>query len=86
MTIANTHQVLPQDGALYDSTSPGTNYYTVLPDGNTTGPDLAKRPVAGAWVAFTVYPNFNKWGYAVGLIEGTTTKVRIPLADHPDGG
>lgn len=86
MAQVNTKQLLPQDGSLYDSANLPENYYTVVPDGNATGVSLAKRPQAGAWVAFTVYPNFNKTGYATALIEGTTTKVRIPLFDHPDGG
>jgi hypothetical protein len=78
----NVSVILPQDGVRYGDQS----YWAQVPQQTNAGLDLCKAPQAGAFVALTVYPNFNKLGYVTVREDNSGTKYRILLTDHPDGG
>ncbi len=78
----NMSVLLPQDGVRAGDQA----YYTQVPSQTTAGLTITKTPVAGAFVALTVYPNFNKLGYLTVREDDSGTKYRILLTDHPDGG
>lgn len=78
----NISVILPQDGVRAGDQP----YYAQVPQQSEAGVTVVKAPSAGAFVALTVYPNFNKLGYLTVREDNTGTKYRILLTDHPDGG
>jgi hypothetical protein len=78
----NVSVILPQDGTRYAD----QKYWSQVPQQSDTGLDLVKAPLAGSFVALTVYPNFNKLGYLTVREDNSGTKYRLLLTDHPDGG
>lgn len=88
MTVKSTHQILPQDGALYDSSAPQQNYFTKVPNGANNGLDLVKNPSATSWAVFSAMSGGA--GYVSAIFGSATatsagTKVVIPLLGMPDG-
>lgn len=78
----NISVILPQDGVRAGD----QGYYTQVPQQSEAGITVVKAPLAGAFVALTVYPNFNKLGYLTVREDNSGTKYRILLTDHPDAG
>lgn len=78
----NISVILPQDGVRAGDQT----YWSQVPKQSVAGITTVKAPLAGAWVALTVYPNFNKLGYVTVAEDDTGTKYRLVLTDHPDGG
>lgn len=78
----NISVVLPQDGVRAGD----QDYFTQVPKQSVAGITVVKAPLAGAFAALTVYPNFNKLGYVTVREDDSGTKYRILLTDHPDGG
>ena len=75
--------ILPTDGTQSDD----VNEYTMVPIQADCSLNVCKDPQAGAWVALTAMPNFDKLGYVTARTRLNTlaTKVRFIIADHPDG-
>lgn len=83
--MAKIHVIPPQDGIDDDD----QDFYGWAPSQGSSSLALAKDPVAGAFVALTVWPNFNRLGYLTLKrlnSDGTTTRMRLLTTDHPDGG
>lgn len=78
----NISVVLPQDGVRAGD----QDYFTMVPKQSVAGITVVKAPVAGAFLALTVYPNLSKLGYLTVREDDTGVKYRILLTDHPDGG
>ena len=63
-----------------------TNWWARVPNEANAGIGVVKDPLAGAFIALTVYPGFNKLGYVVVQQDNTAgTRRRLLMTDHPDG-
>jgi hypothetical protein len=80
--MARQTVILPDDGFEVGD----TNWVMQVPNQTTSGLGVVKDPLAGAWVALTVWGALSRLGYLVVQQDNAAgTRLRIPLADHPDG-
>lgn len=60
-------------------------YYGLCPDFSAVSLRMGKAPGPNTWIQLTAVAGLLSLGYLT-LMSGGGTKVRIPIADHPDAG